>query len=62
MTPRLKKKVPWRGKNIQILLPRDDERGRQGQAPMPLRQDQIEGIFADYKELGYNVDGFDLLV
>ncbi|KAH8169945.1 hypothetical protein LIA77_10489 [Sarocladium implicatum] len=62
MTPRLKKKVPWRGKNIQILLPRDDERGRPGQAPMPLRQDQIEGIFADYKELGYNVDGFDLLV
>ncbi|KAL7947200.1 hypothetical protein V8C42DRAFT_363716 [Trichoderma barbatum] len=58
--PRIKKKVPWKGKNIMILIPRDDERGRPGQPPLPLRQDEIERMFDSWTELGYNVDGFDL--
>lgn len=62
MTPRLKKKVPWKGKNIMILVPRDDDRGKPGKAPMPLRPDETERMFASWKELGYNVDGFDLIV
>lgn len=62
MTPRLKKKVPWKGKNIMVLLPRDDERGLPGKAPRPLRSGDVERIFSEWKGLGYSVDGFDLLV
>ncbi|OAA72148.1 hypothetical protein ISF_01221 [Cordyceps fumosorosea ARSEF 2679] len=62
MTPRIKKKVPWKGKNIMILVPRDDDRGKPSKTPMPLRPDEIERMFASWKELGYNVDGFDLVV
>ncbi|KAK1985903.1 myosin class II heavy chain [Colletotrichum cereale] len=60
MTPRLKKKVPWKGKNIMVLLPKDDERGRPGQAPKPLNQTEIEGMFRSWQELGYDISGFDL--
>ncbi|KAM0453888.1 hypothetical protein ACHAO4_004634 [Trichoderma viride] len=60
VTPRIKKKVPWRGKNIIVTLPRDDERGLPGQPPIPLRQHEIERMFDSWTELGYNVDGFDL--
>ncbi|KAK2030239.1 myosin class II heavy chain [Colletotrichum zoysiae] len=60
MTPRLKKKVPWKGKNIMVLLPKDDERGRPGQAPKPLNQNEIEGMFRSWQELGYDISGFDL--
>lgn len=62
MTPRIKKKVPWKGKNIMILVPRDDERGMPGKSPMPLRPDETKRMFDSWKELGYSVDGFDLLV
>ncbi|EKJ69778.1 hypothetical protein FPSE_10026 [Fusarium pseudograminearum CS3096] len=61
-TPRLKKKVPWRGKNIMVLIPRDTGRGKPGSAPMPLRQDEIERMFASWGELGYDISGFDLEV
>ncbi|KAM3442893.1 hypothetical protein NHJ13734_002131 [Beauveria thailandica] len=61
MTPRIKKKVPWKGKNIMILVPRDDGRGKPGKTPMPLRPDETERMFASWKELGYSVDGFDLI-
>lgn len=59
-TPRLKKKVPWRGKNIMVLLPRDEERGQPGQAPIPLRQTEVTSMLRSWKELGYNIRGFDL--
>ena len=62
MTPRIKKKVPWKGKNIMVLLPRDDQRGQPGKAAKPLRQQDIKRMFASWEELGYPVDGFDLLV
>lgn len=62
MTPRIKKKVPWKGKNIMVLLPRDDERGQPGKAPRPMRQNEINRMFRDWEDLGYRVDGFDLLV
>jgi hypothetical protein len=61
-TPRIRKKIPWNGKNIMILLPRDEERGQPGKAPRPLRHDEIEKMFASWRELGYRTDGFDLLV
>ncbi|KAJ4259825.1 hypothetical protein NW762_007757 [Fusarium torreyae] len=61
-TPRLKKKVPWRGKNIMVLIPRDTDRGQPGQAPMPLRQDEIQRMFSSWEELGYDISGFDLEV
>ncbi|TDZ22949.1 hypothetical protein Cob_v004455 [Colletotrichum orbiculare MAFF 240422] len=59
-TPRVKKKVPWKGKNIMVLLPRDDERGRPGYAPKPLNQSEIGGMFRSWQELGYDISGFDL--
>lgn len=62
MTPRIKKKVPWKGKNIMILVPRDDDRGKPGKTPIPLRPEETKRMFASWKELGYSVDGFDLIV
>lgn len=62
LTPRIKKKVPWKGKNIMVLVPRDDERGLPGMSPVPLRPDEIDRMFASWQELGYSIDGFDLLV
>ncbi|EEU46854.1 uncharacterized protein NECHADRAFT_67284 [Fusarium vanettenii 77-13-4] len=62
MTPRIRKKVPWRGKNIMVLIPQDQERGQSGHAPMPLRQDEIKRMFSSWQELGYDISGFDLEV
>lgn len=62
MTPRIKKKVPWKGKNIQILVPRDDQRGLPGKAHMPLRAADMKRMFESWRELGYSTDGFDLFV
>lgn len=61
-TPRTRKKVPWRGKNILVLIPRDDDRGLPGHPPMPLRQHEINRMFASWEELGYDISGFDLEV
>ncbi|KAK5991019.1 hypothetical protein PT974_09295 [Cladobotryum mycophilum] len=62
ITPRIKKKVPWKGKNIMILIPRDEDRGRPGQAQIPLGQEAVDKMFASWRDMGYNTDGFDLLV
>ncbi|TGJ85637.1 hypothetical protein E0Z10_g3088 [Xylaria hypoxylon] len=59
-TPRLKKKVPWRGKNILVLIPRDEERGQPGKAPKPLDAANTESMLRSWEQLGYNVRGFDL--
>ncbi|KAG8168152.1 hypothetical protein KVR01_003841 [Diaporthe batatas] len=61
-TPRLKKKVPWRGKNIMVLLPRDEERGQRGKAPIPLKPHEVTNMFREWEELGYDIRGFDLNV
>ncbi|KAI1502003.1 hypothetical protein F5X99DRAFT_427632 [Biscogniauxia marginata] len=59
-TPRLKKKVPWRGKNIMVLLPRDEERGKPGKAPVPIDAASVDSMLRSWEELGYNIRGFDL--
>ncbi|KAI8953347.1 hypothetical protein F4801DRAFT_129691 [Xylaria longipes] len=59
-TPRLKKKVPWKGKNILVLLPRDEERGQPGKAPMPLDAASTDSMLRSWEQLGYNIRGFDL--
>ncbi|KAI1761122.1 hypothetical protein GGR53DRAFT_469626 [Hypoxylon sp. FL1150] len=59
-TPRPKKKVPWRGKNIFVNLPWDEERGKPGKAPIPLNAADVSAMFRSWEELGYNVRGFDL--
>ncbi|KAI0874038.1 hypothetical protein GGS24DRAFT_358758 [Hypoxylon argillaceum] len=59
-TPRLKKKVPWKGKNIMVLIPRDEERGQHGKAPMPLDIASINSMLQSWEQLGYNIRGFDL--
>lgn len=61
-TTRLKKKVPWRGKNILVLLPKDDERGQPGKGAIPLKQHEVANMFREWEELGYDIRGFDLNV
>ncbi|KOS22512.1 hypothetical protein ESCO_002356 [Escovopsis weberi] len=62
ITPRIKKKVPWKGKNIMILIPRDEDRGLPGQPPIPLSQIEVDKMFLSWRGLGYSTDGFDLLM
>jgi hypothetical protein len=59
-TPRLRKKLPWNGKNIMIHLPRDDERGQPGQRPRPLTAYETAEMYRSWDELGYDTRGFDL--
>ncbi|KAI1379142.1 hypothetical protein F4677DRAFT_465370 [Hypoxylon crocopeplum] len=59
-TPRPKKKVPWRGKNILVCLPWDEERGQSGKAPVPLSAPDVTAMFQSWEQLGYSVRGFDL--
>ncbi|KAH6645846.1 hypothetical protein BKA67DRAFT_525841 [Truncatella angustata] len=59
-TPRLKKKVPWKGKNIMVHLPRDDQRGQTGKGSVPLTASQMQDMLRSWQELGYNTRGFDL--
>ncbi|KAL1836658.1 hypothetical protein VTJ49DRAFT_4808 [Mycothermus thermophilus] len=59
-TPRVKKKVPWKGRSIMVLLPRDDERGRPGRPPIPLSEEEVEGMLRSWQQLGYNIRGFDM--
>ncbi|KAK6581643.1 hypothetical protein PZA11_005340 [Diplocarpon coronariae] len=58
--PRLKKKVPWKGKNIMVLLPWDDERGQKGQAPTPLTEEDMAAMLKEWEQLGYDTTGFNL--
>jgi len=57
---RLKKKVPWKGKNITVSLPLDDERGQKGKAPTPLTERDITGMMENWNRKGYSTAGFDL--
>lgn len=58
--PRIKKRVPWRGKNIMVLLPKDDQRGQRGHGPIPLKAHEVSNMFREWEELGYDIRGFDL--
>jgi hypothetical protein len=58
--PRLKKKVPWKGKNIMVLLPWDDERGQKGKAPAPMTESEVQAMLAKWENEGYNTTGFNL--
>ena len=58
--PRLKKKVPWKGKNIMVLLPWDDDRGQNGKAPSPLTESEVEAKLAKWEDAGYDTTGFNL--
>jgi hypothetical protein len=58
--PRLKKKVPWKGKNIMVLLPWDDERGQRGKAPTPMTEKDVEAMLREWEQLGYDTTGFNL--
>lgn len=58
--PRLKTKVPWGKKNISILLPLDEDRGKEGKGPKPLTERDVVSMLRDWEQLGYNVTGFNL--
>lgn len=59
-TPRVKKRVPWRGRNIMVLLPKDDDWGRPGGRPSLMKEHQVANMFREWEELGYDTRGFDL--
>ncbi|CAN8100402.1 unnamed protein product [Discula destructiva] len=59
-TPRVKKRVPWRGKNIMVLLPKDDDWGRFGGRPSLMKEHQVANMYREWEELGYDTRGFDL--
>jgi hypothetical protein len=58
--PRLRKKVPWKSKNITINLPWDDERGHVGKAPLPMTGQEVDDMMVNWKGKGYSTAGFDL--
>jgi hypothetical protein len=58
--PRLKKKIPWKGKNILVQLPWDDERGQLGKAPTPMTQKDVDAMVREWEQLGYDTTGFNL--
>jgi len=58
--PRLKKKMPWKGKNIMVLLPMDDERGKHGKAPAPMSEHDVDAMLREWQQLGYDTTGFNL--
>jgi hypothetical protein len=57
---RLKKKVPWKGKNITVLLPWDDERGQKDKAPTPMTEKDVETMLTKWEDAGYDTSGFNL--
>ena len=57
---RLKKKVPWKGKNILVLLPWDDQRGQKGNAPKPMSESEVDAMLKEWEQLGYDTTGFNL--
>ncbi|KAI1077865.1 hypothetical protein F5B20DRAFT_254746 [Whalleya microplaca] len=59
-SPRQRKKVPWRGKNIIVALPKDVKRGQPGHASMPLGADEVASMLRSWDELGYDIRGYDL--
>ena len=59
-TPRVKVKVPWNGKNIMVLLPRDEERGHPGRPPMPLTFAEATARVNRFKKEGYDTSPFSL--
>ncbi|KAL2758521.1 hypothetical protein ACRALDRAFT_1075083 [Sodiomyces alcalophilus JCM 7366] len=58
--PRARKKVPWKGKNIVVLVPVDESRGQPGAAPIPLTAEETARMYQSWEELGYCIAGFDL--
>ncbi|KAJ2900340.1 hypothetical protein MKZ38_002473 [Zalerion maritima] len=60
VTPRLKTKYPWKGKNIMVHLPRDDERGQPCRAPMPLSPTEVKERVDKFSSEGWNTTPFDL--
>lgn len=61
LTPvRTKKKVPWKGKNILVLLPWDEDRGQRGKAPTPMSEKDVNAMLKEWEQLGYDTTGFNL--
>ncbi|KAM7187934.1 hypothetical protein V8F33_010966 [Rhypophila sp. PSN 637] len=60
LSPRFRKRLPWKGKNILIHLPKDVVRGRPGHRPKPLTEAEVTGMLRSWEELGYNTKGFEL--
>ncbi|KAJ4398690.1 hypothetical protein N0V85_006216 [Neurospora sp. IMI 360204] len=59
-SPRMKKKVPWKGKSVMILIPKDDERGQLGKPPIPLSESEVQERMRSWQQQGHDISGFDL--
>ncbi|KAE8145340.1 hypothetical protein BDV25DRAFT_144744 [Aspergillus avenaceus] len=57
-TPRLKKKIAWRGKTCLIALPLEDKRGSEESGYRLLSVKDVEQRLKNWEEQGYDVRGF----
>ncbi|KAL5604843.1 uncharacterized protein BROUX77_005029 [Berkeleyomyces rouxiae] len=55
---RVRKKIPWKGKCILFCLPREDRRGLDGN--MPLSAEQVDQLYREWENLGYQTAGWSL--
>ncbi|KAI6250712.1 hypothetical protein HI914_00435 [Erysiphe necator] len=57
---RTKKKIPWNGKYILVLLPKDEAREKEDQKPYPMTETDVMNMLESWEKLGYNTKGFNL--
>ncbi|TLD34795.1 Vacuolar protein sorting-associated protein 11 [Venturia nashicola] len=55
---RIRKKVPYKGKNVQICIPYDDRRGTPNGPPMPLSPEAVKARLEHFESAGYDTRGF----
>ncbi|KAI1004831.1 hypothetical protein K3495_g3390 [Podosphaera aphanis] len=60
IVPRTKKKIPWRGKNILVLLPIECDPEKNGRAVFPLTRKEVQQMLNEWEKLGYDTQGFNL--
>jgi hypothetical protein len=58
--PRIRKKVPWKGKNIMVLLPWNEKWGTRDEAPAPMSEEDVNAVLKWWGRMGYDTAGFDL--
>lgn len=58
--PRIKKRIPWKGKNILVLLPSVLGVGQDGQPRNPMTSLEVANMLREWQQLGYDIQGFDL--
>ncbi|QDS74551.1 hypothetical protein FKW77_007811 [Venturia effusa] len=58
LSGRIRKKIPYKGKNIQIYIPNDDRRGTSNGLPLPLSPEAVKVRLEQFESAGYDTRGF----